>query len=294
MTRQPRALTLAETPVVIRRKRAAFTLVELLVVVAIIAIIVSMLLPALSKARYQAKLVQDLSNMSQIGRATISYTSGNRGAWPYRGEWGAFYGLHGPEDLYGQHFSWPPPSYADVRPALRKWFPLKSIVHCPFMPKLDYELVPQGTNGGYVMGQYEFYFGWRASTDTNLEMMNHIQDQWEWAGHTFNVILSDRLLHYPSSGWQGNHPDRAGGNGLLTVLESSTQVWSNRAFLYFVDYAMDKGVVFSDGHGKNYVDVTDTDVWSNTATDPRFAKVPGFRGYSAGNSGEFRLLPPAR
>ena len=65
-----------------RRARRAFTLVELLVVIGIIAALIAMLLPALSKAREQARAVKCLSNIRQIAMATLSFCNVNKGQFP--------------------------------------------------------------------------------------------------------------------------------------------------------------------------------------------------------------------
>src|SRR4051812_39645087 len=64
--------------------RRAFTLVELLVVVGIIAVLISLLLPSLNRARESARQVQCLSNLRQISMATISYCNNNKGKYPGR------------------------------------------------------------------------------------------------------------------------------------------------------------------------------------------------------------------
>jgi general secretion pathway protein G len=62
--------------------RRAFTLVELLVVVAIVAILAALLLPAISRMGDNAKTAQSASNLRQLGAAAILFAGDNNGSLP--------------------------------------------------------------------------------------------------------------------------------------------------------------------------------------------------------------------
>ncbi len=81
------------------QKQSGFTLIELLVVIGIIAILVAILLPAMTRSKVIAQRTRDASNLRQLTQTCIMYAGENHGYWPRGNRMRQSYTLSHDDDL---------------------------------------------------------------------------------------------------------------------------------------------------------------------------------------------------
>ena len=154
-------------PLALRIRPLAFTLIELLVVVSIISLLISIMLPSLSRARDQAKSVHCLARLKEFGHALAAYENVNYDMLPP-----AMWAKLMPED--------PPPVLANYGWAETLWTyvykeEIRATEYFPAMRNIDPE-------------QYENYFICRASKKRGFNSGHYRVYLPAWAAGTFTIL----------------------------------------------------------------------------------------------------------
>jgi prepilin-type N-terminal cleavage/methylation domain-containing protein len=267
-------------------RHAAFTLVELLVVVAIMALLIAILLPALNKVRYTAKITVCLAQMRQMATGLFDYTNDYRGFYP-DGEWGR------PDPAAigwiesGGHGVFAEGDY-DLRPALRKYFGvsnLNDLMTCPLAASWwqQHQRNTAADLDQYRMGAsnlskspYALYFGQRCSSPSRgyidynwprAQTMRTRGQNWTPASvdTPFSVLLSDFVFY---NGWQGVYLATTHQAPDGTAPEGSNYTNYNYGHRYEPDQNASANFMLNDGSADTYL-VNLNDIYDGSFTGIR-------------------------
>ena len=217
MMSKRKAFSCIELPVLserncFRRPLHAFTLIELLVVVSIIALLVAILLPALSKARESARRVVCADNQSQLTLGLHLYANDNNSYLPNYSSWGppALYwfrmGRGGEADhyddfaaLYPDYVNTPNSFYCPSGPLSKTGRSAPGVEQTEY---IWYEFSPSHNTHQRDIGY--MYLGNRPSVlvpvGIDAQIPTKVMDFGHWP------VLADLLMGDDTYYWLGNHP----------------------------------------------------------------------------------------
>ena len=157
-----------------------FTLMELLVIVTIMAILISILMPALDKARYKTQMAVCMSNLSQINKINTGYALDNNRKYLTR------------EAAQSSNFGAPYTiSHSSGDNDRQKFIELNlDNILCPLTGSKQDLTVTGKVN---ILFSYSMYYGWSAGKDGTTKLFSQL-GVFDYKGTEFNIGASD-ILH---------------------------------------------------------------------------------------------------
>lgn len=252
------------------KRLRAFTLVELVVVIAVITILAALLLPALRHAVYAARLTSCANNLRHIGLAGITYAGEYRRRLPYHnaqrmstGAWELSY--------KNQSADIPGPGRTvrtlDQRPMLRPYIgDLNGLFSDPLCGRLNFEEAA----GQRITTPYCMFWGWRTVEDKtgNVRLGRGFKENTGSGTVEFRVLAGDlEDVHNKYKSINSAHTDRSNDWVLKQDFFRDTGGWCTNSTLKWVSNfgsvfrgPMDKNYVMDDMSVRTYRDVD----WQNT------------------------------